>query len=300
VLHISSEELRARVPFDAAVRALREAFSDLSAFVAPQRTIVGLEAGDLLLMPAAGGGRAGVKVVTVVKTNRERGLPVVHAVYLLLDAATLAPIALIDGEGLTALRTSALSALATSYCARPDARHLLLFGAGTQARAHLEAMCSVRPIERVTVVSRSPEPAQSLVEEATRLGLDGEVGTPTDVAAADIICTCTTSPDPVFDGSLVRSGTHVNAVGSYTPTARETDDELVKRAKVVVEDVAVALAEAGDIVIPVASGALEADDLIELSGLVGGVEVRETGDEVTFFKSVGAAFEDLAVAKEVC
>ena len=181
-------------------------------------------------MPAFGDAGVGVKLVTLTPGNAERDLPFINAVYVLFDADTQAPDAIVDGAALTALRTAAVSGLATRYLASADARRLVIFGAGVQARSHLEAMLAVRPIEHVTVVSRTPERAQALVEVARGRGVDAAVGGANDVADADIVCTCTTSDVPLFDGGLLAPGAHVNAVGSYRPTARELDTVAVARA----------------------------------------------------------------------
>jgi ornithine cyclodeaminase/alanine dehydrogenase-like protein (mu-crystallin family) len=152
---IGAEELRARLPMAAAIDALGEAFRTQDPGAGPLRTQVQTPVGSLLLMPAAGEGGVGVKLVTLSPDNPEHGLPFIHAVYALFDADTQAPAGILDGAALTALRTAAASGLATRHLAREDATRLVLFGAGVQATAHLEAMCSVRPIREVVVVSRS-------------------------------------------------------------------------------------------------------------------------------------------------
>jgi ornithine cyclodeaminase len=198
------------------------------------------------------------------------------------------------------VRTAAVSGLATRFLARPDAARLVMFGAGVQGKAHLEAMCAVRPVSELVVVSRTPGPADALAEVGRRLGLAATVGSPHDVASADIVCTCTTSEEPLFDGSLLRAGAHVNAVGSHRPEAREIDTETVRRARVVVESRDVAFAEAGDLLIPIAEGAIDRRHVAaDLAEVVRGAEVRRSPDEMTVFKSVGMAFEDLVVARAI-
>jgi ornithine cyclodeaminase/alanine dehydrogenase-like protein (mu-crystallin family) len=221
----------------------------------------------------------------------------VQGVYTLFSADELRPLATIDGAALTLLRTAAVSALAARLLAPPTASRLVLFGAGPQAHAHLEAMAAVRPLRSVSVVSRGLERARILVESARRRGLDASLGSPADVAGSELVCTCTTSPTPVFDGSLVAPGSHVSAVGAYTPQTRELDEQLVSRATVVVETREAALAEAGDLLMPIASGSLTADRVHELADVVTGRVGRRATHEVTLFKSVGVAFEDLAVAE---
>jgi ornithine cyclodeaminase/alanine dehydrogenase-like protein (mu-crystallin family) len=295
---IDAAELRRLLPMSRAVETLERAFGAETQAVAPQRSRMRAGPGELLLMPAAGSYGVGVKAVTVNPENPGRGLPFVHAVYVLFDPETLAPVAVIDGEALTAMRTAAVSALATRYLALPDAQRLVIFGAGTTATTHLEAMRTVRLVEEVTVVSRTVERAEALAEKAREMGLEARVGEHPDVARADLVCTCTTSPDPVFDGSLLRPGVHVNAIGAFSPDTRELDDETIRRARVVVETRKAALAEAGDIVIPLRNGAIsESHIAAELAEVVRGAVVRTGPEDVTVFKSVGIAPEDLAVAR---
>ena len=294
---IDAAELARLVPMEKAIAALDSAFGAARLPAAPQRTHLAVEGGDLLLMPAAGEGGVGVKLVTVTPSNPARGLPLIHGLYVLFAPDTLAPLAAIDGAALTGLRTAAVSGLATRYLARPDARRLVIFGAGTQARAHLDAMSAVRPIAQARVVSRSREKAERFVEIARELGLDAAVASPDAVADADIVCACTTSPTPVFDGSLLREGTHVNAVGAYTPTTRELDDVTVRRSRLVVETREAALAEAGDLLIPLQAGIIARSNIVaDLSEVVRGAPVRRATADITVFKSVGVAYEDLAVA----
>jgi ornithine cyclodeaminase len=294
---IDAETLKRVLPLEAAIDALQAAFGADRLPSSPLRTRVGTTEGDLLLMPAHGPHGAGVKLVTLTPANPERGLPFVQAVYVLFDGRTQTPRAIVDGTALTTLRTAAISGLATRFLANPGASALVLFGAGTQARAHLQAMLAVRPVSRVTVVSRGRERADVLVELARRAGVDAGVGSPEAVAGADLVCTCTTSTEPVLEGRLLRPGAHVNAVGAYTPAMRELDDEAVRRARVVVETREVAMAEAGDLLIPMAEGIVGPEHVLaDLAELVRGAPVRRGPHDITVFKSVGAAFEDLVVA----
>jgi ornithine cyclodeaminase len=280
-----------------AIDALEAAFR-LDLPQAPLRSRVEAGEGELLLMPAVGPQGAGVKLVTVQPGNPARGLSLVQGVYVLFAPGTLEPLATIDGAALTSLRTGAVSGLATRHLAREDARRLVIFGAGTQARIHLAAMIAVRPIEEVVVVSRTPAGAQALAERAAAAGLRASVGTPEAVAEADIVCTCTTSPTPVFEGARLAEGAHVNAVGAYTPRTREVDDETVRRAAIVVETREAALAEAGDLLIPIGAGVISEEDIVaDLAQVVDGARVRTEATDITLFKSVGVAFEDLVVAR---
>jgi ornithine cyclodeaminase/alanine dehydrogenase-like protein (mu-crystallin family) len=296
---IEAEELRGLVPIDRAIDALEAAFRDEDpSLAAPLRSSLATPAGTLLLMPAAGAGGVGVKLVTLSEFNPQRDLPFLHAVYVLFDRETQRPEAVIDGTELTALRTAAVSGLATRYLAREAARRLVLFGAGVQAHAHLDAMIAVRPVEDVVVVSRSEGPAIALADRAEAMGLRASIGTPEAVAEADLVCTCTTSAVPVFDGRRLAAGAHVNAVGAYLPNEREVDAETVSRARVVVETREVAFAEAGDLLLPIGEGLIDRDHVrADLSEVVGGAEIRTTDDDVTLFESVGMAFEDLVVAR---
>jgi ornithine cyclodeaminase/alanine dehydrogenase-like protein (mu-crystallin family) len=237
----------------------------------PPRSVLALGRGELLVMPAAVGGHAAVKLVTV------GGEPRVQGVCVVFDATTLAPIALVDGIALTNLRTAAVSALAVRLLAAPDARRLLVFGRGPQAHAHVEAMRAVRPIEHVEMVGRDRGDISQLV------------------AGADVICCCTTAREPLFDGALVADHATVVAIGSHEPDAREVDDVLAGRATVVVESRASALREAGDVIAAVASGAIAEADLVTLADLVRG-EARPAPGRPRLFKSTGMAWEDAVVA----
>jgi ornithine cyclodeaminase len=203
----------------------------------------------------------------------------------------------VDGAALTAVRTAAVSALATDRLARPDASRLVVFGAGAQAAAHIDAVCAVRPIEQVTIVGTGSPRTHRLCHTLRARGLRCDLGEPADVARADIICTCTTSRTPLFDGGQVGPGVHVNVIGAYRPDMREVDGTLLAGARVVVETRASALAEAGDVILAIAEGRLAETDLIELPEVVSGTAGREGDDEVTVFKSVGLALEDLVVVR---
>jgi len=240
---------------------------------APARTALPLGDGELLVMPAAAGGHAAVKLVTV--GPRE---PRIQGVCVLFDAGTLAPIALLDGIALTNLRTPAVSALAVRRLASADARRLVVLGRGPQARAHAEAVRAVRPIETVELLGRDATGVDALV------------------AAADVICCCTTAREPLFDGRLVAEHACVVAIGSHEPAARETDDALAARATVVVESRASALREAGDVIGAIEAGVLTPDALVTLHDLVAGAELPP-GPRL--FKSTGMAWEDAVVAAAV-
>lgn len=291
---IDGDGLRRLVSISDAVSALEHAFSTDTSGI-PDRQHLDVGGGDLLLMPAWSPGAAGVKLVTVAPDNPAAGLPLIHGVYVLFDKPALRPVALFDAAPLSALRTSAVSALATRHLARPGSSDLLIFGAGVQAQAHLTAMHEVLDLKRVSIVSRSHHSAASLADMARSLGLEARLCGPEDVADADVVCTCTTSSQPLFEGELLKPGAHVNAVGSYLPNARELDNKAMERARVVV-DTAAALHESGDLLTPLREGVLQRDEVRLLSEVLAG-SGRQTSEDVTIFKSVGAAFEDLAVAE---
>ncbi|MER7752436.1 ornithine cyclodeaminase family protein [Kitasatospora sp. NPDC097643] len=261
---------------------------------APARANVPVPAGELLMMPAAAGRYAGVKIAGVAPANPGRGLPRITGSYLLLDGPTLQPLALLDGAALTALRTPAVTAAALRRLAAPDAAHLVLFGSGPQAYGHLDALLAVRPLTRLTVVARNAERAAALAGYGRELGLAAEVGGPAAVAGADLVVCCTTARTPLFDGALVPPHAVVAAVGSHEPDAREVDEVLVGRAELYVEARAVAAREAGDLIVAGVGGR----QVWNLAELVLG-EAPVPADRPRFFKSVGMAWEDLAVAAEV-
>jgi ornithine cyclodeaminase len=254
------------------------------------------------VVPAAGA--LGAKIVTVFPGNAEQNKPLIHAIVILIDPDDGSPLALLDGRALTALRTGAASGVATRLLARPEAATLACFGAGAQAEQQIEAVCAVRPINRVLICSRTASRAAALADRlltservpaAVRVEAD-----PARVAAqADVICTATTSATPVFPADAVRPGTHINGVGSYTPHMAEVPAALVGRARVVVDQAAAARAEAGDLIQAVAAGlAPESIFDTELGQVAAGERPGRTGpEEITFFKSVGNAVQDMAVAR---
>lgn len=295
---IDAARLSELVSMAEAVGALEEVFGSAGPPPTPLRAHVDTAWGTLLSMPAAGPQGAGVKLVTVTPENPRRDLPLIHGVYVLFGPQTQQPLAAFDGGAVTALRTGAVSALATRYLARDDASRLVVFGAGVQARAHVEAMRAVRPVERLTVVSRTSARAEALADLARAMGLEAHPGTLDAVVEADLVCTCTTSASPVFDGDRLAAGAHVNAVGAYTPETRELDDETIRRSRVVVETREAALTEAGDVLIPIAAGTVDPSHVVaDLFEVVAGATVRRSPEDVTVFKSVGVAFEDLVIAR---
>jgi ornithine cyclodeaminase/alanine dehydrogenase-like protein (mu-crystallin family) len=262
----------------------------------PPRGAVGAEAGEVLLMPSSAPGAVGVKLVTVAPGNPDRGRPRIQGVYVLFDPVTLAPAAVLDGIGLTDLRTSAVSALAVRHLAAPDARRLLVFGTGAQARAHVGALRAVQPgIERVDVVARDRGRLEAFVARcAAEHGVDARVAGAGAVAEADLVVCATTAREPLFDGALVRDDATVVAIGSHEPDAREVDERLAGRATVVVESRASAMREAGDVI----QAGLDPEALVPLAALVRG-DARPAEGRPRLFKSTGMAWEDLVVAAAV-
>ncbi len=294
---IGAARLRQLLPMVDVVDALEASLRGGDPGSGPPRSSLAVGDGQLLVMPAAGAAGAGVKLVGVQPHNPERGLPFVQAVYALFDADTLTPRALIHGGELTRIRTAAVSGLATRHLSRPGASQLVVFGAGVQARAHVESMRAVRPIARVTVVGRTPPAADSMVRDLVSAGIDAHAGDSGAVRGADIVCTCTTAAEPLFDGELLSAGAHINAVGSFQPQTREIDSRTVAAGRVVVEDRLAALEEAGDLIIPIAEGSFTAEAICaDIGELVRGAGVRRDERDVTVFKSVGLAWEDLVVA----
>ena len=302
--YIDSAGVHAALPWTVLVDALGAAFA--RGAEAPVRSSYAVTAaGDrLLLMPAwLPGEDLGVKVVTVFPGNRARGIASVAAVYLLLDGATGHPRALIDGEALTLRRTAAASALASRMLSRPDARTLLVVGTGALAPYMAEAHCAVRALDRVLVWGRTPARAAALAERLAAAGLPARAALDLDaaLAVADVVTCATTSRDAIVRGAAVRPGTHVDLVGAFTPDMRECDDALVAGASVFVDTYAGALQEAGDLVQPIAAGTVSSEHVVaELADLVTGRHPGRTGvTEITLFKSVGTALEDLCAARLV-
>lgn len=294
---LDAEEVERRLPPEVAIAALEEGFRHPLP-TTPLRTSVDTPRGSLLLMPSVSFHSEGVKLVTLSPGNPPLGFPLLHAVYVLFDGETQAPSVVLDGASLTAIRTAAVSGLATRYLAREDANHLVLFGAGVLARAHVAAMRAVRPIERVTVVTRGRARGEDFVADLRAAGLDASLGAPEAVAEAHVICTCTTSTDPVFDGRLLAPGTHVNAVGAHQAHTRELDAQTIARADaLVVETREVMMAEAGAVLIAMREGRLSSlERLYDMTEMVAGAWTRGSGDEITVMVSTGVAFEDLFVA----
>jgi ornithine cyclodeaminase len=314
MLLLDAQTVNQALPMTQAIAAMKSAFAALSAGWAEVPLRSRLERlpqeGTTLCMPAFVGGMdpsLAVKVVSVFPHNGALGLPAVLGAVLVLEPETGRTIALLEGATLTALRTGAASGAATDLLSRPDSRVVAVFGAGAQARTQLEAVCAIRPIETAWVYSRTAARAEALAAE-----LAGQRGIPSDVrvarsaqevlADADIVCTATTSGQPVFADADLKPGAHINAVGSYSPEMQEVPAETVRRALVVVDSRQAVLAEAGDLLVPIRQGLFPAEHIhAELGEIVLGRKGGRTdGKQVTLFKSVGLAVQDAAAAALAC
>jgi len=305
---VSASEVDAALGYADLVDALREAFRrDTTVPLRHHHTIpTGGQEATLLLMPAwsepnPAPAHVGVKIVTVYPDNTTRDLPSVMGTYLLLDGHTGAPAATIDGPALTARRTAAASALAADYLARPDAQKLLMVGTGRLAGNLIEAHAAIRPINETVIWGRDRDKAERLAQQldssAHRVTATDDLETA--AREADIISCATTSRDPLIHGEWLAEGVHVDLVGGFRPDMREADDRVIERGRIFVDTRAGALAEAGDIVQPVNAGIIKADDIAgDLFELCQDKRTgRQSPAEITVFKSVGTALEDLAAAE---
>ena len=287
----------------ALVARLRQAFRDGATVPLRHSHVVDASEGARLLLMPAWRARAclGVKLVTVYPGNAARGAATVGALYVLMDGATGHPRALLDGEALTLARTAAASALASGYLSRPDARTLLVVGTGQLAPWLARAHCAVRRIHDVLVWGRDPARAEATAASLRADGLPATAAADLGgaLASADIVSCATTATTPVLPGSAVATGTHVDLVGGFTPQMREADDALVQRASLFVDTREAALAEAGDLVQPMMRGLIRPEQVrAELADLCGDRHEGRSGpSEITLFKSVGTALEDLAAAE---
>jgi alanine dehydrogenase len=309
---ISGREVAQAVKMKEAIEAVKNAFIDLSlrkAHVPLRIHISARRGGSALFMPAylLESGSLAVKIVSVFPCNTENQLPTIHAVVVVLEAETGRPLALMEGTYLTALRTGAASGLATQLLARKGCRVAAIFGAGTQSRTQLEAVCTVRELEKIWVYDINQDKAQIFRREMQARGQPIPenilvADSPSRaVQEADLICTATTSNIPIFEDVDLKWGVHINGIGSYTPDMQEIPAETVKKAKVVVDSREAAFAEAGDVIIPLKQGIISEDHIHGEIGEVasGAVAARESEEELTFFKSVGNAAQDVAVASLV-
>lgn len=312
MLALTRADIRVLMPMRDAITILKHGFAELSAgrAEAPLRTVLHDEERDLdsLFMPASVPAldALGLKLVTVARHNPSKGLPLIHAVVLLVEPDTGQPLAILDGTYLTALRTGAVSGLASDLLARQNGKTLVVFGAGAQGVTQAAAVCAVREIDRIIAVDHREQNldryreavAADWPELSDRLQTSTD---PTVAREADIICTATTSNQPVFDDGDIQAGTHVNGVGAYTPQMQEIPAATLARASIFVDQVEAALSEGGDLVIPLDEGVITRDDIRGEIGQVasGSIPGRQSDSEITVFKSVGNAIQDVAVAREI-
>ncbi len=307
ITFLSAADVRQALPMPEAVAAMRDAFAQLADgnVVMPTRAHVEIPEHDgvALFMPSysPAAEQFGIKVVNLFAGNPHQGLPRIQALVTLFDGKTGSPRAILDGTTLTALRTGAVSGLATDLLARDDSKSVVIFGAGVQARTQLEAVCAVRPIERAWVVDPSGEASAALARDMSeQLGIEitPDASSTKALAEADVVCAATTSKTPVFDDADLPSGIHINAVGSYQPTVQEIPAETVIQSKLVVDHRESALEETGDLIIPINEGRYHPDRIhAELGEIVLGHKPGRTDSkEITFFKSVGVAIQDLIAA----
>jgi ornithine cyclodeaminase len=314
MLALTAAEIRMLVPMPRAVELMKDVFAAYSqgATITPLRLPVDMPdgGGTVLYMPAYipdganNPAATGAKVVSVFAGNPARGLPTINALVVVVDTATGVPLGILEGATVTALRTGAVSGAATDLLARADASQLAIIGAGVQGVTQAAAVAAVRELETIRVFDRSPTAVQSFAE---RLAVWDEeaahrVQIVTDardaVEGADIVCTATTATSPVFDDAWLAPGAHVNAVGAYTPAMQEIPDRTIARAHIVVDAVEAVLHEAGDLIQAIERGAIRREDVqVELGHVVSGARAGRTSDEqITFFKSVGNAIQDMIVA----
>lgn len=311
---MTAAQVERALDYPSLVERLREAFrGDAVAPLRHHHTLPGKDRSDdggggndgiMLLKPVWRlGGPVAVKVVNIFPDNAQRGLPAVLGTVLIFDGETGAPLAAIDGQSLTVRRTAAASALAADYLARRDASRLLVVGTGQLAPALAQAHAAVRPIREVEVWGRSAEKAENTAAALMGAGMTARAVQDLRKAAgeADVVTCATLAKEPLVLGAWLKPGAHLDLVGGFTPEMRECDDEAVRRARVYVDTREAALAEAGDLIQPIRAGVISEEDVIgDLADLCRGrVAGRGSDDEITLFKSVGTALEDLAAAELV-
>lgn len=305
---LSETDVRAVLSMDALIDAMETALNAFSAggVRQPLRSVVEVGQGHAFFgsMPAYVERPAalGTKLVTVYHSNLDRGLPSHLATIVLLDPETGGLQAILDGRYITEARTAAASAVSTKYLARPDARVLGIIGSGVQARSHLEALLRVRSFERIQIWSRDPKHVAAFIDDTApqiAAQLVPASSARDAVQGADVIALVSAAREPVVRREWIAEGTHLCAVGACRPDRREMDTALVRDARVYVDSVAGALAEAGDLVIPIREGAIDASHIVaEVGNVVGGrAKGRRSATEITVFKSLGMAVEDVAAAR---
>jgi ornithine cyclodeaminase/alanine dehydrogenase-like protein (mu-crystallin family) len=303
---IDSETVRALYPIGEAIPDMVQALTAFSAGKVYQHPRITLappqDNGRILLMPAASGNAVGIKVLSMFPRAAERGLPWVQGLVILLDATCGEPLAVIDGTAVTAIRTAAVTALATDRLAPPEATVLGVLGAGVQAREHILGLATIRRWQQVRIYSRTADRAKSLVEWAEGQGLPARLSLSAKEACdADVICTVTSAISPVIRDEDVRPRTvHINAVGAFGPQCRELPTPLIARSRIFVDSRDAAFREAGDILIPLAEGAITKDAIVaEIGEVLAQSDLGRQGDSITVFKSLGLPIEDVVACETI-
>jgi len=304
LLYLSADDVRKALPMPAAIEAMRHAFAQLSAghVTLPPRQHIAApgEHGVALVMACHSAAQKlfSLKFITLFEQNRQKGLPLIQSLVILTDGTTGRHLCVMDGAALTAIRTGAASGLATELLARRDAATAAIFGAGVQARTQLEAVACARSLRKACVYDPDSAAAERFAAETSRqlgLGVERAASPAAAVENADVICTATTSPSPVFDDGDVKPGAHINAVGSYRPNVTEIPSATVCRARVVVDHRPSALEEAGDLLVPLRQGMIsESHFQTEIGQIIAKRATgRQSDEQITLFKSVGVAIQDL-------
>lgn len=305
MLILSKKDLEELLTMEEVIEALEEGFRE----VKEGRSLVPIRfrlevkeyKGEFLFMPAylSGLRQSGTKMVSVFPQNPSKGKPTIYGIYLLSDPSTGEPLALLEGATLTGLRTGGASGLATRYLAKGEAKRLGIIGTGFQAFFQVRAIRAIRPIEEVWAYDKDPMRLKEFSQRMWPFLRVYLASHPSEVVKeSEILVTSTTSKTPVFSGQDLKDGTHINAIGAFRPDMRETDDETIGRSKIVVDTFEGCLSEAGDLIIPLSEGKLKRESIYgDLGDLVTGMKKgRESSQEITLFKSVGFAMEDVVVS----
>src|SRR5436190_4642887 len=304
----TDEDVKRIVSMSWAIELMKDAFRQLSSGkpVVPLRTVIESQGapGRALFMPSYSPGHNlyGLKMVSVFDTNASKGLPVVQGRMLVMDANTGTPIGMFEAEYLTALRTGAASGLATDLLARKNSKTLAVFGTGKQAETQVEGVMAGRASEEAIVFGRDKSRTDKFCSKFKRPGLNiRQASDPEELRTADIICTATTSDKPLFEARHLKPGVHINGVGSYKPNLQEIPVDVIQKSLLVVDQRRAALSEAGDIIIPILKGIIQSTHIhAELGEIVFGSKPGRTAvDQITVFKSVGNAIQDLAIAAKM-
>ena len=306
---INAAGVRKLLPMDECIDAMEPAMiaATAGAISMPPRLVAPLidESGTLVLMPGSSTELAafGAKVINLIPTNPAKGLPAIQGFIALFDYASGTPVAIIDGAEVTGTRTAAASGLATRILARQDAHTCGIFGNGVQAVTHIDAMRAVRAVDEIIVWGRNPDKAQAFArEQAKRTGIEVRAtADPAEAGACDLVCTVTTSPEPILAGKWVKPGAHINLVGAHSLATREADTDLVVKSSVYVDLMESTRNEGGDIMIPVAEGAIDETHIIgELGELLqGNIPGREDERQITLYQSHGINAQDMYAAKHI-